>query len=400
MNTYALRFGWVVFFLTGAWSCAGDEANGRPGTDAADRDESSMIDAVDDPGAPPADQREPDVPADVPIAPTCLSGTLCASQSDCAGGERCNATLVPPACQKLYCSGLGQSCDPAAGDTLCQTGLFCVSTNPPQCLDCKPDCAGKACGADGCGGSCGACAEGRTCSAAGACVVNLTWIDLQGGTFQMGSNDGSSDEQPVHAVTLSAFQVAKNEVTQEQYEGCTAWACTTPEFEWYPAGMANRPVVCVDWSAAKAFCEWAGARLCTEAEWEYAARSGGKDQTYAWGDAAATCDCAVMDDGSGAGCGTEGTWEVCGKAAGNSAQGACDFAGNVWEWVADWYGGYPSDAQTNPTGPVSGSFRVIRGGGYYGDDAYYLRAAGRGYGDPDVPGVSGFNLGFRCCRSN
>ena len=125
---------------------------------------------------------------------------------------------------------------------------------------------------------------------------------------------------------------------------------------------------CLDWQQAVDFCAWAGGRLPSEAEWEYAARSGGPSSSYKypWGNDAATCTYAVMDDG-GYGCGTGRTWSVCSKPAGNTSQGLCDMSGNVWEWVEDWYHGdytgAPTDgsAWVSPTRLVPGvSWRQLR----------------------------------------
>ncbi|MBP8971341.1 formylglycine-generating enzyme family protein, partial [Myxococcota bacterium] len=135
----------------------------------------------------------------------------------------------------------------------------------------------------------------------------------------------------------------------------------------------------------------------SEAEWEYAARSGGRDWKYPWGNENATCERAVMDDGSGNGCGRRSTWPVCSKPKGNTTQGLCDMAGNVWEWVQDWchysYNGAPTDgsAWEKPTG----SRRVVRGGSWNGD-AGFVRAAFRNGVDPRFRFS---NLGFRLARS-
>ncbi|GMV41598.1 MAG: hypothetical protein AMXMBFR64_33140 [Myxococcales bacterium] len=225
------------------------------------------------------------------------------------------------------------------------------------------------------------------------------WVSIPGGTFQMGSNEGDSDERPVHSVTVRGFQMAKTETTVGEYRKCVdAGKCSAPETgtycNWGKSGREDHPVNCVDWNQAKAFCAWAGGRLPTEAEWEYAARSGGRAQSYPWGNEKATCARAVMDDG-GNGCGRNSTWPVCSKTGGDSAHGLCDLAGNVWEWVADWKGSYGSSPASDPQGPGSGSDRVRRGGGFY-YDASLLRASYRG---GHVPSDAGAGLGFRCSRS-
>jgi formylglycine-generating enzyme required for sulfatase activity len=217
----------------------------------------------------------------------------------------------------------------------------------------------------------------------------------------MGSSPGDSDEKPAHRVTVASFQMGKSEVTVGQYRRCVqAGSCTAPDTggncNWGKSVREDHPVNCVDWDQARAFATWAGARLPSEAEWEYAARSGGRSQTYPWGDEAPTCSRAVMDDG-GTGCGRKSTWPVCSKAAGNTAQGLCDMAGNVWEWVQDWYhdtyAGAPTDgsAWESPTG----SSRVARGGSW-NFDAWILRASSRNWGRP---GNRRSYLGFRLVRS-
>jgi iron(II)-dependent oxidoreductase len=232
--------------------------------------------------------------------------------------------------------------------------------------------------------------------------ADLTWVTIPGGTFQMGSTEGLSDELPVHPVTVPSFEMTQTEVTVAQYAGCvTASMCTAPSTEdsicnWNAAGYEDHPVNCVDWSQAVAFCQWAGARLPSEAEWEYAARSGGQDITYPWGNETATCDYAVMSEEGSEGCGTDRTWAVCSKTAGNTDQGLCDMAGNVWEWVRDWYHsdytGAPADGSAWED-PV-GSYRVLRGCCFVAG-AFCMRTAYRLAYDPSV---QAYGLGFRCAR--
>ena len=214
--------------------------------------------------------------------------------------------------------------------------------------------------------------------------AGVTWVRIAGGSFRMGSADGDDDEKPPHRVTVATFEIAKSEVTIAQYRACVdAGACTAPgtgtafgECNWDRRGRDDHPVNCVDWNQAQAFATWVGGRLPTEAEWEYAARSGGRNQTYPWGDEKATCERAVMDDGSGNGCGLgDKTGAVCSKPRGHSARGLCDLAGNVWEWVEDVYVdsyiGAPADGSGRRAG---GARRVVRGGSWY-INARFVRAA-------------------------
>jgi formylglycine-generating enzyme required for sulfatase activity len=227
----------------------------------------------------------------------------------------------------------------------------------------------------------------------------LEWVCIAGGTFNMGSNSGDFDEQPVHSVTIPPFEMLKTEVTARQYGECvTAGSCTPPgtgaAANWgYPA-YQNHPVNYVDWNQMVAFCSWTGGRLPSEAEWEFAARSGGRDFPYPWGDETATCDYAVMNVG-GYGCGAGRTWSVCSKLGGNSGQGLCDMAGNVREWVHDSYHenyvGAPADGTAwEDSGPV----RVMRGGSFT-DTAGYLRAFTRGF---SFPTDRASYVGARCVR--
>jgi formylglycine-generating enzyme required for sulfatase activity len=228
------------------------------------------------------------------------------------------------------------------------------------------------------------------------------WCLIPGGSSNMGSNDGDDDEKPVHRVTVRTFEMTKTQVTVEQYKACVdAGACTAPDTgdycNWGQSDRGKHPINCVDWHQAQAYAKWAGGRLPTEAEWEYAARSGGRDWKYPWGNENATCERAVMYDGD-LGCGRESTWPVCSKPRGNTTHGLCDMAGNVWEWVQDWYHdsykGAPTDgsAWEKPTG----SSRVDRGGSW-GNGAGSVRAAIRNHASP---GYRHDTLGFRLARDS
>jgi formylglycine-generating enzyme required for sulfatase activity len=228
----------------------------------------------------------------------------------------------------------------------------------------------------------------------------VDWVPLGGGTFRMGSDAGKPEERPVHTVTLSGFEIARTEVTVRQYRACVdAGVCTVPDTgrlcSWWEMGKEEHPVNCVDWNQARAFSRWVGGDLCTEAQWEYAARSGGKDRTYPWGDEQATCARAVVDDGNGFGCGKDRAWLVCSKEKGNTDQGLCDMAGNVWEWAQDFYGPYAVGESTDSMGPDAGTSRVVRGSCWRGLGKWSSTTARSGFDPTDRLGV----VGLRPCRT-
>ena len=138
---------------------------------------------------------------------------------------------------------------------------------------------------------------------------------------------------------IKPFELAKSEVTIAQYRACVeAGVCSPVDAKCLsasalPAGD-DHPARCVDWNQARIFSEWVGGRLPSEAEWEYAARGGGKKQTVPWGDKTPSCAHASFSDAS---CGKPAVFPVCDKPLGNTAQGLCDMSGNVAEWVADIY---------------------------------------------------------------
>jgi len=229
------------------------------------------------------------------------------------------------------------------------------------------------------------------------------------GEFEMGSTEGNSAGQPVHTVALDGFWIDRTEVTNAQFsaflnergnrgEGEVTWLdvwdenCLIElvEGEYRPkSGYADHPVVEVSWYGARAYCEWAGVRLPTEAEWEYAAR-GPVEYIYPWGDDAPTCERAQWAKCLG------GTVPVGSLPDGASWCGVLNMAGNVWEWVADWYGVYPAGQQTNPIGPSSGEYKVLRGGSWYSRPDL-VRSANRYVHNPTL---SLSDLGFRCAKDS
>lgn len=212
-----------------------------------------------------------------------------------------------------------------------------------------------------------------------------------------------SIEQPLHMVELSSFWLDKTEGTAGQYDRCTEEGfCDPPTCEEdQQAGEGELPVVCVSWDQAVSYCQWTGARLPTEAEWEYAAR--GRDaKRYPWGSdfdgsklnyCDANCELGKRDEGNDDGYAQSAP--VGSYPGGASWVGALDMAGNVWEWTADWYGSYPTYQDIDPTGPPSGGRRVARGGSWH-TSPDHTRSALRTYSEP---GRSYDHMGFRCASS-
>ena len=212
----------------------------------------------------------------------------------------------------------------------------------------------------------------------------------------MGSpGQGFDNEHPQHTVYLDAFWIDKTEVTAAQFRKCVeAGACSAPVTgglcTYGNGAKSNHPVDCIDSSEAEAFCEWAGRRLPSEAEWEKAAR-GTDGRIYPWGDQKPDATLANFNNNVGS------TTPVGQYPAGASPYGALDMAGNAWEWVTDWYdiGYYALSPRENPPGPETGSAQVLRGGS---SDApvEFVRAAFRYWEAPDYRVNT---LGFRCVRS-
>ena len=206
------------------------------------------------------------------------------------------------------------------------------------------------------------------------------------GCFEMGSEDGDSDERPVETICIDEpFWIDVYEVTNEQYGSvrCSDWS-----------SAPDQPRNCVDWFAATAHCEDRGGRLPTEAEWEYAAR--GQDSlVYPWGN---EYDAQLVISEDDPTYGDTETAPIGSRPAGASWVGALDMSGNVWEWISSLYEDYLYDSEDGreaDTGNRTDVRRVLRGGSFF-NSALNLRSASRNFRNP---GLEGGGDGFRCARS-
>jgi sulfatase modifying factor 1 len=225
--------------------------------------------------------------------------------------------------------------------------------------------------------------------------IDIEWVAIPAGTFMMGSPetemDEDDDEGPQHKVTLSGFKMSKYAVTFAQYDAfCEATGRSKPsDIGW---GRGNRPVINVDWDDATEFAQWMGCRLPTEAEWEYACRAG-TNAPFNTGECLSTVQANYDGNYPYSNCrkgSYVGKTQPVGRYAPN-AWGLYDMHGNVWEWCSDWYGEYSSTSQTNPTGPASGSNRVLRGGSWSNNGGDCRSAARRA----PKPSFRDFDFGFR-----
>jgi formylglycine-generating enzyme len=255
---------------------------------------------------------------------------------------------------------------------------------------------------------------------------------VKGGSFQMGTNDGMPYESPVHEVEVKSFYMDEHEVTVAQFAefvAATNYKTDAEKFGWsgvfdietgewskadgadwrQPEGpkseaKPDEPVSQVSWADAVAYAKWAGKRLPTEAEWEYAARGGLAGKRYAWGDelrpngkpAANWWQGSFPDENTG----EDGFLKRAPvKSFAPNGYGLYEMTGNVWEWNADWYDDdfYRASPKNNPAGAKNGTEKVIRGGSWMCAENFCTnyRVAARSHATPDT-GLN--NLGFRCVR--
>jgi len=305
----------------------------------------------------------------------------CGSSASAAGCTRCWGAT--PVCRAGSCGG-------CAVDSDCPAGTYCGAGG--GCLSCSDSDAAH-CGTSASAAGCSVCAGATPLCSAGACVADCGLAthpppDCRDGTcrvpagpFWRGCKEGcdpgcQDDERPGREIALSTFDIDETEVTEAAFGG---------------AGTSSLPQGNVRWDQAKAFCESRGMRLPTEAEWEKAAR-GTDGRTYPWGNEPPTCALATFDN-----CGS-GARPVGSTPAGNSPWGIADMAGNVWEWVNDWYAPdyYANAPDSDPPGPADGWLRIGRGGGFSASPASAQRTSCRSTG---LPGSAQSILGFRCARS-
>ena len=227
--------------------------------------------------------------------------------------------------------------------------------------------------------------------------LDRSMVLVPAGEFIMGSWTGDADERPVRRVYLDAYYMDKDQVTVGQYAQFLDATSQGAPPDWPIMSRAmhqKRPVVNVDWADAVAYCKWAGKRQPTEAEWEKAAR-GTDGRTYPWGNEPPTKFHGNMNKelwNSHLGLAPVGMFED-----GKSPYGINDMAGNVWQWVSDWYDDdyYGTAPLRNPTGPATGFSKVVRGGSW-GSGPEGLRSAER---ETHVPSFQGYGTGFRCAKT-
>jgi len=232
-------------------------------------------------------------------------------------------------------------------------------------------------------------------------------VVIPAGEFQMGCDPNNprdscrGHELPLHTVYLDTYYIDRTEVTNAEYAQCVASGpCRPPRWSSSRAGRAyygtdtyfDHPVILVDWYRARNYCEWRGRRLPTEAEWEKAARGSNDTRRFPWGNEAADCTRANFDPGDYC---VGDTSPVGSYPDGASPYGVLDMAGNVQEWVADWYlsSYYTVSPYSNPTGPATGIDKVLRGGSWWSYHGYWLRVA---YRDNTYTAYAGWSIGFRC----
>lgn len=341
------------------------------------------------------------------VSGTCRVGTCAMGSADC-DGMSVNGCEMNTLASVDNCGVCGNRCPtPAHATPTCTLGAcgFACTADLSDCdgmvsTGCETNTQTSAAHCGGCGR---ACTSAQTCTS-GSCVALPTCSSgmrlIPAGMFVMG--DPMSDDlpaQPVHGVRLTAFCMDATEVTVSSYEACVAAArCTAPGTtsgcNWGVSGRNQHPLNCVDWSQSRAYCQWRGGDLPTEAQWEYAAR-GTDGRMYPWGNygpGSQLCWSGYLTNRSS-------TCIAGSFAGGNSPFGLFDMAGNVYEWTLDWYAPYMGNSNSyvlNPTGSGSGSYRVFRGGSWADTTAIVVRSSLRRGSLLDRIN----SVGFRCAQDS
>jgi len=316
-----------------------------------------------------------------------LAGALLGAQSTARASTRAAAptpaTARAPACKDADGDGYGIGC--RAGNDCNDSDASIHPGSAESCNFRDDDCNGRV-------------DDAAACSVP---ALDATAVKVPAGRFLMGSESGAKDEKPVHEVVVGAIRLDRYEVTNRRYSACEkSGACSPPSLlsshvrkSYYRnPEFADYPVVFVSWQQANTFCQHAGGRLPTEAEWEHAAKGDAPStRVYPWGNEAPDCSKANL---GGPGSCIGDTDRVGRRPLGASPFGAMDMAGNVWEWTADWYGAsyYEKSPGRNPRGPEHGSLKVMRGGCWL-SGADSLRVSCR---KAELPATWAYNVGFRC----
>ena len=224
-------------------------------------------------------------------------------------------------------------------------------------------------------------------------IDGSVYVFIPAGEFVMGSDEGRPDERPAHTVSLDAFWLMRDEVSNRQYAGCVAaGVCSSPSSnDWDDPANADFPVTGITWEQAAQYAQWAGGRLPTEAEWEMAARSN-DERPYPWGNEPPTGELVNFNFTVG------GPVAVGSYPDGAGPFGNLDMAGNVEEWVADRYDAeyYSASLTRNPQGPDEGPLRTVRGGSFF-SNGMDVRTFAR---EKALPNANFDSVGFRVAVSN
>ena len=246
------------------------------------------------------------------------------------------------------------------------------------------------------------------------------YVPMAGGTFWMGMqvNDPNGPnyapedigesyilDETVHLVSLSPFEIGKYEVTVAQFSRCVSAGFCKDDNYWTSSDdvrcnygyldLLSHPMNCIKWEGARQYCQWKGGDLPTESQWEFAAR-GNSGRRYPWGNSPSPdCSFVVMN------CGGEDdstTMPIGSLPQSATPDGVMDMAGNVWEWVRDWYGPYPLTFQMDPSGPQTGNNHIYRGGSFVDFGDFLFRTSYRGSCFVPTTAAGTFKYGFRCSR--